>query len=153
MSRLPLLGIVVIAVASRLALAADPSSGPARVVRAVAPAYSDIALQTRTEGLVTVRVAVDARGKVTDATVVEGQQVLRPPALAAARLWEFEARPRGSGSVELAFAFTLLAENACWQKALPRFVPPTRVEVAERRPIVVCHDCGPEKPIQYEKCE
>jgi TonB family protein len=122
-------------------------------VVAVAPEYPAIAHQASIEGVVTVRVTVDGRGKVSAATLVDGPKLLSQSALAAARLWEFKPGVPDSGQPEPAFAYTIVPETACFQRTLPRFVPPERVEVRARKVVPTCSDCGPPKPIRYETCE
>jgi len=124
-----------------------------RATLSVAPEYPAIAHQAGIAGAVTVRVSLERRGTVTDALVVDGPKLLSQSALAAAKLWEFESSPSASREVEILFVYTLVPENACFQKTLPRFSPPARVEVAARKVVPTCSDCGPSKPIRYETCQ
>ena len=73
----------------------------------VLPAYPPIAVARKVSGAVLVDVTVSADGKVADASVVSGPELLRPPAKKAALLWRFEPL-KGSGeshSVRLTFIF------------------------------------------------
>jgi TonB family protein len=123
------------------------------VALAVAPEYPAVAHQASIAGTVTIRVSVGQRGTVTHASVVEGHKLLSEAALAAARLWEFNPPSGDTSEPELVFVYKLLPENACFQKTLPRFIPPSRVEVAVRKVVPTCLDCGPSKPIVFEKCK
>jgi TonB family protein len=126
---------------------------PGTVV-AVAPEYPDVALQAQVEGSVAVRVEIDRKGLVRSATVVSGHPLLTKSAEAAARLWEFDqAKNSATADRQLTFVYNLLPSNACWQKTLARFLPPDRINVSRRRVVPSCQDCGPSKPIEYERCE
>jgi TonB family protein len=149
-----MLGATVLATWSSIAAANAPAAVAPRAVLAVAPEYPAIAHQANIAGTVTIRLSVGPHGTVTHASVVEGgHRLLRESALVAARLWEFEPALGDSREAEVAFVYALLPETACFQKTLPRFVPPSRVEVAVRKVVPTCSDCGPSKPLVYEKCE
>jgi len=147
-------GFVTLAIAIlSITAAAEESQVTPRAVLAVAPEYPAIAHQTGIAGTVTVRVTVEHSGAIGDASVIEGHRLLAESALAAARLWKFQTSGDSPRQVDLVFAYTLLPENACFQKTLSRFTPPSRVGVAVRKLVPTCLDCGPSKPIVYEKCE
>ncbi|HVU62943.1 MAG TPA: TonB family protein, partial [Phycisphaerales bacterium] len=73
--------------------------GPAPAVGNRAPAYPAEALRRGVEGVVVVRVEVDALGSVSGARVVEsaGDGSLDASALEAVRSWRFEPGRDGSG--------------------------------------------------------
>jgi TonB family protein len=72
-----------------------PRSGPAqikepRLISSETPTYPAAARQTHTEGDIVVDIAIDQTGKVADAQVVSGPQILRQAALDALRHWRYE---------------------------------------------------------------
>ena len=72
----------------------------------IVPAYPPVAAARRVSGAVLVDVKVTAEGKVTEASVVSGPELLRGSAKKAASLWRF--KPSGAGApqaVRLTFIF------------------------------------------------
>ena len=154
MGRRAVFGGLVLAVVSSAASAERPQPVVPRPVVAVAPDFPSVAHQARIDGTVRVLATVDERGTVQATSLIEGHRLLAEAALTAARLWTFEVtKGEAPQEIELTFVFTLVPENACVQKTLPRFTPPARVDVAARRVVPTCSDCLPGKPIAYEKCE
>jgi protein TonB len=72
-----------------------------RYRRNPAPRYPEAAKRLRQEGVVLLRVAVDARGRVDAVSVAKGSgyQALDEAALEAVRRWEFEPGRRGKQAV------------------------------------------------------
>src|SRR5581483_8688462 len=97
--------------AALLSLAAfsQQSFTPA-VEEAVAATYPGAALNARVSGSVIVSIQVSDRGMVTNASVVEGDALLRQASLDAARLWRFHAQP-GSHTLKLIFNFRFMPKN------------------------------------------
>jgi TonB family protein len=124
---------------------------PRVVVTAVAPDYPDIARYASIEGAVTVLITIDRWGHVKDAVVQAGPPLLRPSALAAAHRWQFDLED-GEGSLIVTFAYHLVPPTACFQRTLPKYSLPTRVDVTARVGVGSCSDCV-EKPIRYEVCK
>jgi TonB family protein len=67
-----------------------PLATPAEPVFKVTPIYPLTAQKMRITGIVEVSVAIDEQGKVTKATAVSGQSVLRPAAEEALMKWKFK---------------------------------------------------------------
>jgi TonB family protein len=61
-----------------------------RAIKKVQPIYSPEAKAARVSGEVKIRLLISEEGNVIEAEVVEGSDILREPALAAARLWAFK---------------------------------------------------------------
>jgi len=61
-----------------------------RAIKKVQPIYSPEAKAARVSGEVKIRLLISEEGNVIEAEVVEGPDILREPALAAARLWVFK---------------------------------------------------------------
>lgn len=74
---------------------------PARYRRNPAPDYPPEARRRREEGVVLLRVTVDARGRVETAEVAQssGSDLLDEAARKAVRRWEFEPARRGRKAV------------------------------------------------------
>lgn len=88
----------------------DGNVGQTEALKAISapPAtYPDEAIRKKIEGKVTVRIIVDAKGNVSEATALSGPPELIPAALAAVNKWKFEppAHPPVTKSVELGFGF------------------------------------------------
>lgn len=63
---------------------------PARLVRAVLPAYPQLAKSNRVAGDVTLDALIDAAGNVRDVAVIAGPVFLREAAKAAVKQWKYE---------------------------------------------------------------
>jgi TonB family protein len=63
---------------------------PARLIRAVLPAYPQLAKSNRVAGDVTLDALIDASGNVRDVTVIAGPAFLREAAKVALRQWKYE---------------------------------------------------------------
>ena len=63
---------------------------PARLIRAVLPAYPQIAKSNRVAGDVTLDALIDASGNVRDVSVISGPVFLREAAKAALKQWKYE---------------------------------------------------------------
>lgn len=63
---------------------------PARLIRAVLPAYPQLAKSNRVAGDVTLDALIDASGSVKDVSVISGPVFLREAAKAALRQWKYE---------------------------------------------------------------
>jgi len=98
------------------------------VEEAVAPVYPAAALLARASGSVIVTVHVGEHAKVTDASVVEGNALLRPPSLDAARQWRFAPQQAGH-DLKLIFSFRLMPQNTPEAQLSAVFRPPYAVEV------------------------
>jgi TonB family protein len=61
----------------------------ARAIKRVMPRYSREASAARAQGVVLVEVTVSESGKVIEARAVSGPELLREPAIQAAKQWEF----------------------------------------------------------------
>lgn len=55
--------------------------------------YPPLARQTRLQGVVVIRVKLDAQGKVTGASAISGHELLIQAAIANAKKWQFEPMP------------------------------------------------------------
>jgi TonB family protein len=109
------------------------------------PLYSDEARRRSIEGVVLVRAAVDASGRVRDAQVTQGLGAgLEQNALVALRQWRFDPGTRNGAAipmdVEIAIAFTLRNESINAQIANdmvslvgPGVTPPQAVRVVNPR--------------------
>lgn len=114
-------------------------AGPA-VSKAVAPAgYPAIAAQAHASGKVTVEVAVDPSGDVTDARLIEvegPQQVFRQPWYEMlAREWRFMPDQRMTQrKARIEFVFRFMPRGTPREKLGTVFAPPYQVEVREEEP-------------------
>ena len=63
---------------------------PARLIRAVLPAYPQLAKSNRVVGDVTLDALIDASGNVRDVSVISGPVFLREAAKAALKQWKYE---------------------------------------------------------------
>jgi TonB family protein len=63
---------------------------PARLIRAVLPAYPQLAKSNRVAGDVTLDALIDASGNVRDVSVISGPVFLREAAKAAVKQWKYE---------------------------------------------------------------
>ncbi len=115
---------------------------------AVGPEYPALANLARVSGEVVVVVKSDASGSPVAVSVVRGHPLLNESAVQAAREWRF----RTAGQATLTFTFSLVPENACIQKVLPRFRGPYGAEVAARRLAPSCDDCPKKPQVSYEQC-
>jgi TonB family protein len=79
--------------------------------------------------VVTVRVAIDDSGTVTQADVVQGHPMLKKAALDAAQKWRFEAGT--ASTMFLKFDFTILPEKAIKEYEVT-FLPPDEMKVRKR---------------------
>ncbi len=82
--------------------------------------YPPLARQTRVGGVVVIRVKLDAQGKVVEATVISGNDLLIPNALANARTWQFAPNSRGAAVIVYNFKISC-------DKKLASFDPPNFV--------------------------
>jgi TonB family protein len=95
---------------------------------AVAPKYPPLAAVARVSGTVTVRVTIDDSGKVTNADVVSGHDLLRQAAADAAKKWRFESAPTQTRTTEVKFKFSLLPERD-ESDVQTTFFPPDEIDV------------------------
>ncbi len=76
----------------KLTLPARPTTRtvtPAEVINRVLPTYSELARRAHATGTVTIDVAVDAKGAVTDARAISGPPLLHQDAVKAVLQWKF----------------------------------------------------------------
>jgi TonB family protein len=125
--------VVLILAAKLLCAATSPD-----VEEAVAPAYPVAAAEGRIAGTVIVEVRVSAAGSVENASVAEGQSLLRQASLEAARLWRFHAR-RKAFVVKLNFSYKLMPKGTPEAQLSAVFRPPYTVEVRKIPPEQVKH--------------
>src|SRR5262245_49238271 len=79
----------------------------ARAVKTVSPVYSPEAKAAGVSGVVKMRILVSEEGNVIDAEVLEGPDLLRESALAAARQWVFMRTELGGAPVKVEGILTL----------------------------------------------
>jgi protein TonB len=60
-----------------------------KLIRRVEPVYPEMAKQARVQGKVTLRIAVDEEGNVSDVSVIEGHPLLNDAAINAVRQWKY----------------------------------------------------------------
>ena len=80
---------------------------PARLIKAVPPAYPALARANRVTGDVTLDALIDASGKVTDVKVVAGHNLLREAAIEALRSWKYEPARLGGRPVPMRLSVTV----------------------------------------------
>jgi len=100
-------------------VAAAKGPNPRKAIRSLKPEYPDSAQRLGAHGEVAVQVLMDDEGNVVEAKALSGNLLLRPAAVAAARLWKFEPVGQGDGSYKLkiiTFNFILDASQARAQK-------------------------------------
>jgi len=107
------------------------------VEEAVAPVYPAAAVTGRISGSVIVTVHVSDRGAVTNATVVDGNALLRQASLDAARLWRFQAH--AAADLKLIFSFRFMPKNTPESQLGSVFRPPYTVETRKITPEPVTH--------------
>lgn len=112
-SNMPLQGLAIPAVASRLDvigqpyLGAEPAPLPAqqglRILKRFPPVYPARALIRKTEGWVKLQLLIDSAGDVADAQVLEAQPagVFDAAALKAVRRWRFQPPSNDSSAVRV----------------------------------------------------
>lgn len=83
------------------------SSDSVRVLHQVSPAYPPLAIATRRQGDVVVRMVIDSSGVPISAEAVSGPQVFFGPAVAAARQWRFSPAIQNGQAVPATFLLTL----------------------------------------------
>lgn len=84
----------------------DTPEGKVTVRRPTPPRYPETARLAKIQGLVQVRVQVDAQGMPTAAEAISGPEELRACAVAYARTWRFQAKngtPAGHYTVRIPF--------------------------------------------------
>jgi TonB family protein len=95
--------------------------------------YPPLARQTRTSGVVKVRVVVDASGAVSDASPVAGHPLLVQVALDDVRHWKFE--PIAGSQVEFEVIYEFLLGNPAETEHLEVFFDaPQRVRIVSSPP-------------------
>jgi TonB family protein len=60
-----------------------------KLIRSVEPIYPELAKRARVQGIVTLRIAVDEEGNVSDASVINGHPLLNDAAISAVRQWKY----------------------------------------------------------------
>lgn len=110
---------------------------PLAVEEAVAPTYPPLAILGRAAGSVLVDVRVSA-GAVSNASVSEGDPLLRQASLDAARLWRFRTQSEAR-NLKLIFSFRLMPKGTPEPELGAIFRPPYAVEVRKITPEPVHH--------------
>ena len=126
-------------------LALEPSA--VQVEAAVAPVYPELAVVGRIAGSVVVAVRVSKQGAVTDANVVEGEDLLRQASLSAARQWRFRA-PSSPTDLQLIFTYKLMPKGTPESELGAIFRPPYTVEVRRINPGPVHHYAQAAPPVR-----
>jgi len=85
-----------------------------------------------------VDVHVSVSGEVASAAAAEGDALLRPNAVAAARLWRFQPPPQAR-DLRLIFSFRLMPKNTPAAQLGAVFRPPYTVETRRASPAPVSH--------------
>jgi TonB family protein len=116
---------------------AQETSAPA-IEEAVAPVYPELAVVGRVAGSVIVAVHVSRQGVVTEATIADGEALLRQSSLDAARQWRFHAQADAS-DLKLIFSYKLMPKNTPEAQLGAVFRPPYTVEVRRINPGPVHH--------------
>ena len=96
--------------------------------------YPPLARQTRTQGVVVVRVRLDKDGKVTDAVALSGSELLIPASVANAKKWRFQSNAQRAAVIVYNFR---MPHAACKSSSIvsfsmlqaPNFVDITGCEV------------------------
>lgn len=92
--RLFLLAGVLLVLAGSLVLAgAGDGKGemrPGRIIKKVEPVYPPEAKAEKIQGVVVLKIKVDAAGKVAEVTVVSGHEKLTQASVDAVKQWEYE---------------------------------------------------------------
>jgi TonB family protein len=81
--------------------------------------YPPLARQTRTQGVVVVRVRLDKDGKVTDAVALSGSEYLTSASVANAKKWRFQ--PNAQRAAIIVYDFTMPPQAVCNSKASVSF--------------------------------
>jgi TonB family protein len=89
--------------------------------------------------MVRVEVQVNRRGEVTSVEILEGNRLLGKAAESAAEHWLFAASEDSSGvrTAKLTFEFKLVPDESPAADTLPVFMPPYKVEVKSKIPVVI----------------
>jgi TonB family protein len=88
------------AVSAADALANDSPVTPPKLVKAANPVYPPDAMRSYITGDVKAEVAVDAKGHVTEVTVLSGPQALRAAAVDALKQYQYAPATQGSKAVD-----------------------------------------------------
>jgi TonB family protein len=97
------------------------------VLTAVRPPYPALAAAKKISGTVLVDIEVNAEGKISNAEVIDGPELLRDISRIAARSWTFKAPDSGVFTVRLTFIFH--DESFVPPKQAPDFTSPFQVEI------------------------
>lgn len=99
------------------------------VVTAPRPPYPPIAVAKKISGTVLVDIEVNAEGKVSNAEVIDGPELLRDISRIAARGWTFKAPDSGTGVFTVRLTFIFHDESFVPPKQTPDFTSPFQVEI------------------------
>jgi protein TonB len=80
---------------------------PPRKIKDVAPIYPEIAVRSRTEGIVIVEATIGVDGRVTNLHVLRGHPLLNDAAMTAVRQWEFTPTTLNGEAVPVIMSVTV----------------------------------------------
>jgi TonB family protein len=102
-------------------------------IAAPRPPYPVMALAKKISGTVLVDVEVNIEGKVVNADVISGPEILRDMAKAAARGWQFKPPKSVVGAFSVRLTFIFHDDSFVPPQRKPDFTSPYQVEIA--RPV------------------
>jgi hypothetical protein len=97
-----------------------------RVFSTAAVGYPPLAITTRIQGAVVVRVTLGNHGEVVAATAVSGHPLLIPTCLASAKNWKFGPNPQERAFIIFEFR---RGEGTCPEGSYSFFRPPNIIEL------------------------
>lgn len=80
----------------------------AQLISRIEPQYPPLAVQTKTQGTVTLRAIISRDGRITSLTVLSGHPLLVQAALAAARQWRYRPTMLNGEPVEVETSITVI---------------------------------------------
>ncbi len=106
----------------------SPGEGPLPTSR-ILPAYPAIAVARKVSGAVLIYVTVSAEGKVIEASVISGPELLQSPAKKAALLWRFELLKGAGAARSVLLTFIFHDPSYMPPEKAPDFTCPYQIEV------------------------
>jgi TonB family protein len=110
------------------------------VLFAAVPSYPPLAQAARIEGIVKIKISINEKGEVVDATALSGHEMLKHAAVENVKAWKFTPAP-GAKALELFMTYLYSIEGqevamAPRKCAHIKLDLPTRVEITAPPPVI-----------------
>jgi len=105
-----------------------------KVIEAHSPQYPTLALLSKIEGLVIIKVLIDEKGRVRNADVAEGHKLLLEMSMKTAEKWLFNTGC-GGRKIELIFVYKIIPKDSNDPDYSVVFHPPNKVTVYKKNPL------------------